>query len=153
MNPSFDPSEIVSAVGIVAVIIGLLVGFAVAILLIYLVYNVFRQIPEEHREMQPGLVWLLLIPCFGIVWNFFVYPKLADSFKNYFNSVGDESVGDCGKTLAWLYAAFVVGSIIPYLGFLVSLASLVIWIIFMVKAYGYKNMIVAGQGAGPAQSV
>lgn len=151
MRTSFDPSEIVGAVGIVAAIIGLLVGIALAIVLIYLVYNVFRQIPEEHRQMQPGLVWLLLIPCFGVVWNFFVYPKLADSLKNYFNSVGDESVGDCGKTLAWLYAGFAAGSVIPYLGMLLGLASLVIWIIFIVKAYGYKNMIVQGQAAGPGQ--
>ncbi len=151
MNSSFDPTEIIQGVGILVFLVGLLIGLAIAVLIIYLVYNVFKRIPEEHRVMEPGLVWLLLIPCFNIVWNFFVYPRLADSLKNYFNSVDDESVGDCGKTLAWLYASFSAASIIPYLGVLLGLAALVIWIIFIVQAYGYKNRIVQGQGAGPGQ--
>lgn len=87
------------------------------------------------------MVWLLLIPCFNLVWNFFVYPKLADSYKAYFDSVGRPEVGDCGKGIGLAYCICVACSIVPYIGVLPALAALVLWIIFLVKAKELRDMI------------
>jgi hypothetical protein len=93
--------------------------------------------------MEPGLVWLLLIPCFNIIWNFFVFPKTSRSLKAYFNSAGDQTVADCGGALAMAYSILSAVSIIPYVGCLTGIASLVVLIIYLVKVHDLKNRIPA----------
>jgi hypothetical protein len=100
-----------------------------------------KAIPEEHRKQQPNMVWLLLIPLFNIVWMFFVYPKIAESFKSYFDSIGRTDVGDCGRGLALTYCILVCCGIIPYVGACTGLAALVIWIIVLVKFSTLKGQI------------
>ena len=128
--------------GLVALIVAFLaIAFVIQIIFCLLVYNCYKAIPEEHREMSAGLVWLLLIPLFGLVWNFFVYPNLSKSFKRYFDSVGDASAGNCNLTLAWVYAGVTAATVVPYLNGLAGPASLVLFIVYVAKAYGLKARI------------
>jgi len=120
---------------------GLFVGIGLNILVAALLYTDYQRVPASFRKLEPGLVWLLLIPCFNIVWNFFVFPKLSESFKAYFDSVGDSSVGDCGRDLALGYAVCSAISIIPFVGCLTGLVSLALVILFLVKANDLKNRI------------
>jgi len=116
-------------------------SFAVNIVLIFLLYNDFTHIPRGFRKLEPSLVWLLLIPCFNLVWNFFVFPRMSDSFKAYFDSIGDTSVGNCGRDLGLGYAICSAASMIPFVGCLTGIASLALFIIFLVKANELKNRI------------
>jgi hypothetical protein len=122
-------------------IIAFLLPLALSIVAIVLVYADFQRIPPGFRKLDPGLVWLLLIPCFNVVWNFFVIPSLANSFKAYFDSIGDSSVGDCGRDLGYGYAACCAASVVPFVGCLTGPASLVLLILFLVKANDLKNRI------------
>jgi len=151
--PDF-PTELdagAAAVGaglMIAMVIGLIIGLAIAILLLYLVYSCFARIPAQHRQMEPWQVWLLLIPIFNLIWNFFVYPKLAKSYQSYFAEQGRTDVGDCGEKLGLAFAicAAVSGVLgwVPCLGALVSLAALILWIVVLVKALTLKGQIPAG---------
>ena len=123
------------------IMIGLFIGIGLSILIAAFLYTDFQRIPPRFRKLDPGLVWLLLIPCFNIVWNFFVFPKLSESFKAYFDSVGDTSVGNCGHDLALGYAICSAVSIIPFVGCVTGLVSLVLVILFLVKADELKNRI------------
>ena len=118
-----------------------LFGFVLNIVVIFLLYQDFERIPRGFRKLEPGLVWLLLVPCFHLVWNFFVFPRLSDSFKAYFNSVGDTSVGNCGHDLGFGYAICTAVSLIPFVGCLTGIAALVLLILFLVKANELKNRI------------
>jgi len=120
---------------------GLGFGLLVNLLLAVLLYLDYQRIPPRFRKQDPNMVWLLLIPCFHIVWNFFVYPGLSDSFKAYFDSVGDASVGNCGRDLALGYAVCAAASIIPFLGCLTGLAALVLVVLYLIKANELKNRI------------
>jgi hypothetical protein len=115
--------------------------FAVNILVVFLLYTDFERIPRNFRKLEPGLVWLLLIPCFNVVWNFFVIPRLTESFKAYFDSIGDTSVGDCGRVLGFGYAISTASSAIPFVSCLTGIVSLVLMILFLVKANELKNRI------------
>jgi len=135
---------------VVFAIIGaiLVISLGIAIVVCLFLSGCLKAVPEEHRKQEPGLVWLLLIPCFPVVWNFFVYPKVSESFESYFASVGRTDVGDCGKTLALVYCILVAASavvgFIPYVNVLncfLGIANLVLWIIFLVKAAGLKSEI------------
>ena len=53
--------------------------------LVYLVVDIFylmtlqkclNRVSEENRGMSPGLVWLNLIPLFGLGWHFYTVIKI-----------------------------------------------------------------------------
>lgn len=99
----------------------------------------YTRIPREHRLMEPGMVWLLLIPLFNLVWMFFVYIRLAKSYQNAFAAMGRHDQGDCGEKLALMYCICSVASVIPFVGCIAGPASLILWIIVLVKFAGLKN--------------
>lgn len=136
------------AVYMVAICVALVVGLAIQAVICWLVSTCYSRIPQQFREMEPGMVWLLMIPCFNLVWVFFVYPKLARSFKAYFDSVGKTDVGDCGAQLGLWYCICTACCIIPCLNYLAAPASLVLLIIFLVKAWGLKDQIPASAASG-----
>lgn len=120
---------------------GLVIGLAIQAFICYLLSNCLKAIPAAHRKQEPNMVWLLMIPVFPIVWNFFVYPKISDSFKSYFDSVGRTDVGDCGRQIGLVYCILVALCVIPYLNFLTGLGALVLLILYLVKANELKNKI------------
>ncbi|MCX8109252.1 MAG: hypothetical protein N3G20_10655, partial [Verrucomicrobiae bacterium] len=107
-----------------------------------LLTSCFRVIPPEHRKMEPTLVWLLLIPCFPIVWNFFVFLRLSDSYLSYFSAQGRTDVGDCGRGLGLGYAICFACSVVPYIGVLAALAAIVLLILYLVKVLQLKRLII-----------
>lgn len=125
-----------------------LVAIGITIAIILILQNAFKRVPAEHRKQEPGMVWLLLIPCFSIVWNFFVFPKLSQSLKSYFDAKGQTDVGDCAESLGLTYSILVACSIIPYLGMLTGIASLVVLIIYLIKVNELKNMIPPEEAGG-----
>jgi cobalamin synthase len=129
---------------VLAIGVGLVVGIAISAVVCFLLYTILQRIPPEHRQQEPAMVWLLLIPCFNLVWNFFVFPKVSDSFKSYFTSVGDETVGDCSRTLSMAYCIVSCLCIIPCLNYLAGPACLVLLIIVLVQFWGFKNRIPEG---------
>jgi hypothetical protein len=128
--------------GIMAIAgIGSLVGIAINCFICYLLDQCYRRIPQQFRKQEPGMVWLLLIPCFSIIWNFFVYPPLSRSFKAYFDSINRTDVGDCQEGIGLAYSVCVTISIIPFLGCLTGIPALVLLIIFLIKTNDLKNQI------------
>jgi len=89
------------AIGIVLI----LLSIAINVFVCFLLQQCYNRIPPQFRQQQPGMVWLLLIPCFAIIWNFFVFPPLSKSFKAYYDSINRTDVGDCQESigLALLY--------------------------------------------------
>ena len=135
-----DPSTVLAIYG-VAIAIAFVVWLVITAAVCIMVSNLYKQIPEKHRAMSPGQVWLLLIPCFSIIWNFFVFPGLSKSFKAYFDSVGNTSVGDCNAKIALWYSICVACCIVPCLNYIAGPASLVLLIIFLVKSFDLKSKI------------
>jgi hypothetical protein len=113
----------------------LAIGLVIQAILCWLTMNCFKALPPEHRKMEPAQVWLLMIPLFNLVWNFFVFPRLSDSFRSYFDGKPDEGVtDDCGRKLGMAYAICAAASVIPCVGFVAWPAALVIVVVFLVKA-------------------
>ena len=128
----------------IAVVIGLLVGTAISAVLCYFISSWLKEVPEEDRAMTPGQVWLLLIPLFNFYWMFRVYMlDIPKSFKNYFDRQGDKQVGDCGQNLGLWLCICTFGGFIPLLGSLVSIAGLVLYVLWLVKIHQLKNKIIA----------
>lgn len=94
---------------------------------------------EENRQMEPGLVWLNLIPVFNLGWIIYTVLKVSEAITNKHAANGTPDPSQGAKTIGLLYTIFVIVSIIPFIGVLFGLASLVLWIIYWVKISGYNK--------------
>jgi DNA-directed RNA polymerase subunit RPC12/RpoP len=123
----------------------LAIFFGIQIWICSFLSSCLSRLPEPFRKQKPGLVWLLLIPCFDIVWVFFVYPQIADSFRSYFAARGKNNVGDCGAGLALAlcicFAASMVLCFVPFIGRLGGLATLVLLILVLVEFSSLKAQV------------
>ncbi len=101
--------------------------------------NTFNAISAENRKMQSGEVWLTLIPLFGLVWQFIIVNRLADSLKAEFDvkniKVYEERPG-VGIGIA--YCILFCCSIIPFVNFLTGVAGIICWIIYWSKINNYR---------------
>jgi len=146
-------AEGVFAIGffLTVIAIALAISLAIMIVICALLYNAQKAIPPEHRKIEPGLIWLLLIPLFNLIWNFQVFLKVPDSYKSHFDSRGRADVGDCGRGIGLWYSIAAACSIVPCVNYIAAPASLVLLIIFLVKMYGLKAQMSGGvsYAAGP----
>jgi hypothetical protein len=119
----------------------LLLFFGIWIGIIYMLYISLKAVPPEHRRMPPEQVWLLLIPLFNLVWNFFVFQRLPESYQSYFYSRGRTDVGDAGKGIGLAYAICAVCGFVPCLNYAAVPAALILLIIFLVKVMSYRAQV------------
>lgn len=94
------------------------------------------------RTLQPGTVWLLLIPFFNLIWNFFVVIGMANTLGNEFRARGVVQIDpEPGKSLGLAMCICGACSIIPLLGLLIAPVYLVLWIIYWVKIAGFSRVL------------
>jgi hypothetical protein len=103
-------------------------------------------VPEDKREMSPGLAWLLLIPLFNIIWIFIVVSKLTQSFRalkaaGQLRTPTDASNG-VGLAYAILSVLTVLVGWVPFIGWIIALAAFVLWIIYWVGVVGARREII-----------
>lgn len=139
-----DEEMIQAVVTIVFVLVAMAIGLAIQVFICWVAYKTAAAIPPQYREVEPGLVWLLLIPCFAVVWNFFVYPKISNGYKRFFQDAGVYHNGDCAAGIALWYCLCVIFSMIPYLGVIPGFASLILLILMLVKFWDYKGQAERG---------
>ena len=51
-----------------------------------------RIIQPSNRFMSPGMVWLQMIPVFGLAWQFIVVRRISFSISKEMQFVGDDSI-------------------------------------------------------------
>ena len=145
-------SDAVAAIiGIIAMVIGLVIVVAAIALMVYTIYTYFTSldaIPPQFRTMEPGMIFLMFIPCFGIIWIFFIVTKIPESFRNYFWATGNHRFGDCGAALGMWYAILAVISSIPYVNFLTIIPTLILLVMFVLKLNEMKKAVLADAAAG-----
>ncbi len=91
--------------------------------------------------MSPGMVWLQLVPCVGIVWEFFVVIHVADSLEKEFTMRGLPIEPKPGRGVGLAMCILNVVGVIPYLGLLAAIPALICWILYWVKIAGYSKQI------------
>ena len=124
-----------SVIGLGVLLVVLLIWIGILLFL----QSCYARIPAEHRKMEPGMVWLLLIPIFHLVWIFFVYLRLAKSFQSAYAAMGRSDQGDCGEKLALAYCISAVLACIPVVNCIAGPAALILLIVVLVKFAGLKN--------------
>jgi hypothetical protein len=90
----------------------------------------------ENRRMQPGLVWLQLVPLVGLVWQFFVVLAVSDSLHAEFQKRGVVEEPDPGRSLGLAMCILFACGVVPFLGVLTVLAGFVCWVLYWVRIAG-----------------
>jgi hypothetical protein len=146
--------------------IGILVAFIIiAVLFLLTQYKALKAIRPENRLMQPGLVWLQLIPVFGQIWQFFAVTKIAGSIREEITSrqddsilgVSDAAVDNLDKRPTYKIGIaycilFTINLIMAANPFehssnpsgsgLIGLASMTCWVIYWVQLAKWKRKLV-----------
>lgn len=128
--------------GIFLLYLILIVGVMLLVIYYYKTFiDAMTYVRPQNRVTGTGSILFMWIPFFSLVYGFIVYPKICESIKNEYKSLGINEDGDFGKSLAITMCALSFGMFIPFINFLAPLAILVIWIIFWVKINGYKEVL------------
>ena len=118
--------EAVVAVLFAAYAVFFAIVVAITIVVCWFISSCLKVIPVQYRAMEPGMVWLLLIPCFNIVWQFFVALRTPESFDAFFRAHHRTEFGDCGRGLGLI--ACICNLVFPPL-------ALILFIVILIK-YG-----------------
>jgi len=127
---------------ILIVIIALAIAIIPMIFFLLHLQKILNKCNINNRGMDPGMVWLNLIPLFNWGWMFYTIFKITDSLKAEFkerNIIPDDS--EFSHPIGLAYCITCVCSIIPFLGYLSAIACLVLWIIYWVKTYKYSKQL------------
>lgn len=138
------PQEIMVILVVVAVIFG--ISLIPMIFFLLTLQNTLNAVSFENRKMEPSLVWLSLIPLFGMVWQFIIVDRMAGSLQAEFakRGIANEEARP-GNSIGLAYCILFCCSLIPFLGYITSIAGLICWIIYWIKINDYKNRLLAGR--------
>jgi len=64
------------------IVIAFVIFLIPTILFLLTLQNTLKRVCKKNRMIEPGQVWLNLIPLFNIVWQFIMINRIADSLKN-----------------------------------------------------------------------
>jgi len=143
--------QIVAGIFALAVLGG---GILALVCYILTLQRALRKCAITSLTIQPGTVWLLLIPLVNLVWHFFVVIGMSKSLGNEFRARNTPNVEpEPAKALGIGMCVCCACSIIPILGILAGLAYLVLWIIYWSKIASYARLLEASAPVAVAPAV
>ena len=113
-----------------------------AILYLLTLQRALERCAPESQTLSPGLVWLMFIPVFSLVWHFVIVVNVSRSLRNEFtrrNFPGIEA--EPGKGIGLAMCILGACCIIPLLGILCAIAAFICWIIYWVKIHDYSRRL------------
>jgi hypothetical protein len=120
------------------------------ILFILNLHRTLERVSPQNRTMAPGLVWLQLVPLFGFFWFFYVVVKVRDSVRAEYQARGWPVGGDFGLNIGIATgvlrliasgASLASSDRFVAMMLVLSLGSLVCWIIYWARTAGFKNRL------------
>jgi hypothetical protein len=125
---------------------GMLLCYGVVIV-VAIIINIFflltlsrclGQCKPRNRTMEPGAVWLNLIPLFGLVWMFITIIRISESLQNEYRYRGMRADDpEFAKMTGILYMVF---------SFFCGPVALVFFIMYWAKIAGFKNALMSSRG-------
>lgn len=125
--------EVFTVVVIVCSAIMVLASLAMQFLFLLTLKRALEQCDPRTRTMEPGQVFLNLIPCFGAIWMFFTVSRVSESLRAEYDDRGMDAYGDYGQQMGISYASLILAWIIPWIGVLFGIAGFVCWIMYWMK--------------------
>jgi hypothetical protein len=113
-----------------------------AIFYILTLSRALNKCSPASRTLEPGMLWLLLVPFVNLVWHFFVVLGMAKSLSNELRlrniPVADPTPG---QSIGIAMCVCGACTIIPILGIIAALALLVLWIVYWAKIAEFSRIL------------
>jgi hypothetical protein len=145
---SAHPGDIMDTLTNIRVVAGVIV---VSVLVLYIFYiltlsRALSKCSASSRTMEPGMVWLLLVPIVNLVWDFRVVIGLAKSLGNEFrlrNIPNDDPQPGMllGITMCTFGACETIRFLGAFLGVLAFAAHLVLLILYWAKIAEFSRRL------------
>jgi hypothetical protein len=141
MQNEHIPSAAMGAGILFVALIVLVIALIPMVFYILTLQKALNKCAPENRAMQPGMIWLLLVPLVNLVWSFFVVLNMAKSLGAEFQKRGMAEEPEPGKKLGLIMCVLFCCGIIPLLGALCSLGGLVCWILYWLKIVEFSKKL------------
>jgi len=131
-------------VTLIRVVAGVLVVVLIVPYIFYLVTlsRALSKCSIHSRTLEPGTIWLLLVPVVSLVWHFFVVLGLAKSLGNEFRARNDSGTEpEPGKSIGIAMCVCAACGIIPIVNLLALPAHVVLWIIYWSKIADFSRRL------------
>jgi hypothetical protein len=140
----------------------LLVTFGIMIPYLLTLETALRRVSPSNRTMEPGMVWLMLVPYVNFVWQFMVALRVPQSFRNEFRARSQDSGSDYGRGIALTGCILgVLGLVITYgpttyalentqegialittgIALLMGFIQLALLVVFWIRVAGYSRQL------------
>jgi hypothetical protein len=117
-------------------------GLIALILYLLTLQKALKKCAPTSRTMEPGRVWLTVIPLFGLVWHFIVVMNVAKSLGNEFARLGIPCPEPApGQPIGLASCVCNCCIFIPLLGGIAGIAGLVLWAVYWVKIAKYSRAL------------
>jgi hypothetical protein len=121
-----------------------------AVFYILTLQKALNQCAPASRTMEPGLLWLLIIPLVYLVFYFIVVLAMSRSLANEFARRGIPNYdSQPGQAVGLAMCISGCCTLIPLLGLVAIWAFLALWIIYWVKIADYSRRLSMFPGAMP----
>ena len=121
-------------------VVGLIAGGLVLILVVGSAFfaaitRALRRVSPENRRMEPGQVWLNLVPVFNIVWATVTVERVAESLRNEFRERGMDGPSESYGRGRGLTALVLLLIVVP------PVTALVTWPVALGYAIAYWRQL------------
>ena len=115
--------------------------------------RVLSRVEPENRRMDPGLVWLNLIPLFNLIWMVVTIERVGESIRNEFMARGRHKKSESYGKTSGLACMVLFGIGLPFAFFGTSCAlvfwffAFIYWVVYWAQISGYAKRL---KGRGTA---
>jgi hypothetical protein len=139
-------------------------GACLVLVVVFIVYIAFlstasralNAVDRENRRMDPGQVWLNIIPLFNLFWMVVTVERLGESIRNEFTARGKHKASESyGKTAG--LACLILTQVGVFFALIEARCGLVFWffsliyfLVYWVQISGYaRRLTTDGPGYAP----
>jgi hypothetical protein len=127
---------------------GVVIALAVYVLFLSAAVRVLVRVEPENRRMEPGQVWLNLLPLFNLLWLVVTVERVGESIRNEMAARGRRRGEGYGKTagLTWLTLTGVgllasANQDFRPLTVLAWLVALIYWVVYWAQLAAYASRL------------
>lgn len=114
------------------------------------IQRALRRVSPENRRMEPGQVWLNLIPIFNLVWCTVTVERVAESLRNEFLAREMHSPRETyGRNYGLALLGLLATGVLFYPAFVTYPVALVYAVLYWRQLEGYAERLKSGAYAPP----
>lgn len=142
-GPRSDFAEVFLGMACVAVV--LVGGLLLVISFLTTLAHVLRRITPENRRLEPGQVWLCLIPIFNLVWATVTVDRVAESIRNEYLSRGlDRPTEKYGRAAGFTVLVLLATGVLLYPALITYPVAFIFWVVYWVQLSRYGRELKSG---------